>query len=404
MSASATTPSFPPFRLTALRRVLSIDPVAYATTRNRVDGRVTRLSPYITHGLVTPAEVFACWRKRFGLTLRDSLCQQLAWREFFHHVWRHRGDTILDDVHPGLPGVRYEHALPADIRMAATGIPVIDRSVRELYATGYLHNHQRLWLASYVVHVRRVHWRTGADWLYGHLLDGDLAANHLSWQWVAGTFSSKPYLFNNDNVLTFAPHLDSVGSMIDRSYPELDALARRETPPPTPALLGFPQREPALLVHPPDVATDVDLAVQARGRKVALLHPWSLGSRPRADLVVGVIHLPFHARFPWSARRWDFMLARMRALCDHLFVGDLAQSHRWLALADIVASEDTLNMEYAAALRNEHIQLDAAPCALPEPGAPCASFSGWLRVLSRQAPALFDQTLDTQVARLRHAP
>jgi deoxyribodipyrimidine photolyase len=80
--------------------------------------------------------------------------------------------------------------LPADIREATTGVPVVDMAVRTLYATGMLHNHARMWLASYVVHVRKVHWRCGADWLYGHLLDGDLASNHLGWQWVAGTGSS----------------------------------------------------------------------------------------------------------------------------------------------------------------------------------------------------------------------
>ena len=79
-----------------------------------------------------------------------------------------------------------------------------DAWVAELKHTGYLHNHARMWLASYVVHLRKVHWRAGADWLYAHLLDGDLASNHLSWQWVAGTGSHKPYLFNAENVARIA--------------------------------------------------------------------------------------------------------------------------------------------------------------------------------------------------------
>jgi deoxyribodipyrimidine photo-lyase len=92
-----------------------------------------------------------------------------------------------------------------------------------------------MWLASYVVHVRKVDWRIAADWLYGHLLDGDLASNHLSWQWVAGTGSSKPYLFNADNVARYAPApWHSSGSVIDQSYEALDRLARepiRRLPP-----------------------------------------------------------------------------------------------------------------------------------------------------------------------------
>ena len=50
-----------------------------------------------------------------------------------------------------------------------------EQEVRELYQTGYLHNHARMWLASYVVHLRKLHWRTGSDWMIAHLLDGDLA-------------------------------------------------------------------------------------------------------------------------------------------------------------------------------------------------------------------------------------
>jgi deoxyribodipyrimidine photo-lyase len=58
-------------------------------------------------------------------------------------------------------------------------------AVRTLHDTGYPHNHARMWLASYVVRVRKVDWRIAADLFYGHLLDGDLASSHLSWQWAS---------------------------------------------------------------------------------------------------------------------------------------------------------------------------------------------------------------------------
>ena len=66
--------------------------------------------------------------------------------------------------------------------------------------TGWLHNHARMWMAAWLVHWRKVHWKAGADWFLEHLLDGDPASNHLSWQWVASTFSHKPYFFNRDNL------------------------------------------------------------------------------------------------------------------------------------------------------------------------------------------------------------
>lgn len=114
---------------------------------------------------------------RHKLTVRHKLVFELGWCAYFRHVWRHRGATIEQSLHPGpLPDDCYVASLPADICQACTGVPVVDQAVRTLYATGVLHNHARMWLGSYVVHVRKVHWRAGADWLYGHLLDGHLAS------------------------------------------------------------------------------------------------------------------------------------------------------------------------------------------------------------------------------------
>jgi deoxyribodipyrimidine photo-lyase len=60
-----------------------------------------------------------------------------------------------------------------------------------------------MWVAAFVVHFRRIRWQAGAAWFLEHLLDGDPASNNLSWQWVASTFSSKPYYFNRDNLEQF---------------------------------------------------------------------------------------------------------------------------------------------------------------------------------------------------------
>ena len=185
--------ALPPTRSAALARIARVRPAAYARTRNHLDGAVTGLSPYLTHGLVTLREVLAGVLEHEPLEVQHKLVFELGWREFFRHAWGHAGDAILRSLHPGpRPDAAYASVLPADIREARTGVPAIDEAVRTLYATGTLHNHARLWLASYVVHLRHVHWRAGADWLVAHLLDGDLASNHLSWQWVAGTGSPRP--------------------------------------------------------------------------------------------------------------------------------------------------------------------------------------------------------------------
>ena len=222
------TDALPPTRSAALTRAKLVRPAAYARTRNHIAGAVTGLSPYLTHGVVTLREVLAEVLQGEALAVDHKLVFEFGWREFFRHAWSHAGDGILDSLHAGpLPDTAYAPVLPSDIRQARTGVPAIDEAVRSLYASGTLHNHARMWLASYVVHLRRVHWRAGADWLVAHLLDGDLASNHLSWQWVAGTGSHKPYLFNADNVARYAPaHWHSPGSVIDQSYEALDRIAR----------------------------------------------------------------------------------------------------------------------------------------------------------------------------------
>ncbi|MFM8739639.1 MAG: FAD-binding domain-containing protein [Cytophagales bacterium] len=91
-------------------------------------------------------------------------------------------------------------AMPAAIATAETGIAAVDKSIKEFYETGYLHNHVRMYVASITCNIGKAHWSAPAKWMYYHLLDGDLASNTCSWQWVAGAFSSKKYYCNQENI------------------------------------------------------------------------------------------------------------------------------------------------------------------------------------------------------------
>ena len=190
-------------RAAALQRLASIDPVAYDRSRNFLDGAVTRLSAYLRHGCITLAEARARALAQATPQQAYKFVFELAWRDFWRRVWKSLGPAVRKDVER--PKVRLGQApLPEDIRSARTGLPCIDASVRELLDTGYLHNHARMWFAAYCVHFRKLSWLSCADWFHGRLLDGDLASNHLSWQWVASTFGAKPYIFNRDNVARFS--------------------------------------------------------------------------------------------------------------------------------------------------------------------------------------------------------
>jgi len=372
--------AFAPTLAAAQARIAAVRPAAYARTRNAIDGAVSGLSPYITHGLVSLAEVLAGVSARHALPVQHKFVYELGWRAYFRHVWQHRGEGILRSLHDGpLPDAAYATELPADIRAGCTGVPAIDQAVRTLHATGMLHNHARMWLASYVVHVRKVHWRCGADWLYGHLLDGDLASNHLSWQWVAGTGSHKPYLFNADNVARYAPaSWHSPGSVIDASYEALDRLARQPAQD-SPGTVCSPSAwEPPLRGEPPDdlgtVGADPALV---NGREVWLVHSWNLGgpsALPPDTLVIGLFVADFHRAWPWTDRRWRFVGTRMAELTPLRWHGDAAAIGAALAGARRVRSVDEPHLAPWLARWAECV---AAPALFPPVAGRCDSFSRW---------------------------
>lgn len=184
-----------------------IDPARYARTRNHLDGAVTGLSPYIRHGVVSLVEVRDSALRRVSHPSQASkLISELGWRDYWQRLYARLGDGVWEDregYKTGYTARDYSGELPADIAESRTGLYCIDAFSRELTETGYLHNHARMWVAAYVVHWRRVRWQAGARWFLEHLLDGDPASNNLSWQWVASTFSHKPYFFNRENIERF---------------------------------------------------------------------------------------------------------------------------------------------------------------------------------------------------------
>jgi deoxyribodipyrimidine photo-lyase len=371
---------FPPTLDAARARLAAVRPAAYAQSRNALDGAVTRLSPYITHGLLSLPEVLRGVLAQGPLPVQHRFVAELGWRAWFQQAWADRGDGILQSWHAGPRAeAAYAREMLADVREARTGLPVVDRAVQQLYATGWLHNHARLWLASYLVHLRGVHWRTGADWLYGHLLDGDLASNHLSWQWVAGTASAKPYLFNAENVARYAPpDWHSPGSVIDSGY---DTLAVRaagtpmKAPPPAPPGVDEPRcsgTPPAALgAGAPDAAA-------VRGREVWLVHPWSLGALPEdlppQTLVIGVLVDDFHRAWPWSPARWAFVGARLAALAPLRWHGTADDIGRALAGARCVC---TIDNPHIGRWLGRWAETLPAPALFPPVARHCDSFSQW---------------------------
>jgi deoxyribodipyrimidine photo-lyase len=220
-------------RIAALAALERIRPAAYARSRNFLDGAVTRLSPYLRHGIVSLVEVrdLAVARTRHADV--EKFVRELGWRDYYVRVHAALGDRVWDDLESyktGLSAGTYAEELPHDVERGETGAACIDGFVADLIGTGYLHNHVRMWFASYLVHWRRVRWQAGAAFFLRHLLDGDAASNNLSWQWVASTFAHKPYFFNRENLERYTRGtycatcpLARAGCPFEASYATLEA-------------------------------------------------------------------------------------------------------------------------------------------------------------------------------------
>ncbi len=191
-------------RKAAQQALEKVDPIAYAKTRNFLTGDITKLSPYIRHGVLSLREIREYILQRVkNPDDADKLINELAWRDYWQRLYIKLGNGIWEnqeEYKTGYKTTNYAPQLPADISNGTTGLFCIDKFSQELQQTGYLHNHVRMWLAAYIIHWRHIQWQAGAKWFLQHLLDGDPASNNMSWQWVASTFSHKPYFFSRENL------------------------------------------------------------------------------------------------------------------------------------------------------------------------------------------------------------
>ncbi len=205
-----------PTRTAALDRLRAFLPEAgraYAARRNHdLPGHphVSRLSPWLRHRLLTEAEVAQAVIARHGMAAADKFLQELCWRTYWKG-WLELRPGIWADYRRGvaqaLDRVAAEAGLRRDWEAACrgeTGIDGFDHWARELAATGWLHNHARMWFASIWIFTLRLPWELGADFFLRHLLDGDPASNTLSWRWVAGLHTpGKTYLARPANIAEY---------------------------------------------------------------------------------------------------------------------------------------------------------------------------------------------------------
>jgi len=200
---------------TILEKIEEIDPIKYGKTRNYVNGAVTYLSPYISRGIISTKQVLSnVIAKGYKIHEIESFVKELCWRDYFQRV----GQTkhLNSEIKKAQQSV-LNYGIPTQIINAQIGILGIDNAIMQLYQSGYMHNHCRMYTASVVCNIAKSHWQHPAQWMYYHLLDGDWASNVCSWQWVAGANSSKKYYANQENVNKFT-NTNQKTSFLDNFY------------------------------------------------------------------------------------------------------------------------------------------------------------------------------------------
>jgi deoxyribodipyrimidine photo-lyase len=289
---------FPTTYKEILDRIDQIDPVKYSKTRNFLDGAVTYLSPYISRGVISTQQVLeAIVQKGYTLQQSEKLIQELAWRDYYQRTWQHLEDDMFEDIRQRYTGVKHRN-LPAAILNGNTGIEAIDKAIHELYETGYIHNHLRMYIASITCNIGKADWLMPSQWMYYHLLDGDLASNTCSWQWVAGHFSAQQYYCNQENINKYTGS-NQQHSFLDKGYETLPTME-------VPATLID-----STAVHLTTTLPAQELPVTDPSLPLLIFTPYNLDPMWHAEMKANRILLlePSHfKKFPVSKKVMDFIL------------------------------------------------------------------------------------------------
>jgi deoxyribodipyrimidine photo-lyase len=195
----------------------------------------SRLSPHLHFGEIAPWRIAHRLQDVLPARDREGYLREIGWREFAHHLLHHFPHTPSANFNPRFDD--FDWASPSDAQLDAwrhgqTGIPIVDAGMRELWATGWMHNRVRMIVGSFLSKHMRLHWLPGARWFWDTLVDADLASNTLGWQWVAGTGADAAPYHRVFNPVLQAEKFDPRGDYIARWVPELAGLpaARRHAP------------------------------------------------------------------------------------------------------------------------------------------------------------------------------
>jgi deoxyribodipyrimidine photo-lyase len=251
-----------------LSRFLDRALARYADERDVPSAAATsELSPHLRFGEVSASTVWHAVSHAAAADPRsargaEKYLSELGWREFSYNLLFHAPDLDRANFQPRFDGFPWRPANETDDAVEAwrrgrTGYPVVDAGMRQLWATGTMHNRVRMVVASFLVKHLLVDWRVGEAWFWDTLCDADPANNPASWQWVAGSGADAAPYFRIFNPVTQGRKFDPDGTYVKRWVPEIAGL-------------------PAGVVHAPWIAPEETL----RGSGIVLGHTYP---RPVVD-------------------------------------------------------------------------------------------------------------------------
>ncbi|MDZ4803406.1 MAG: deoxyribodipyrimidine photo-lyase [Candidatus Eisenbacteria bacterium] len=238
----------------------------YIPDRDRLDKPGTsRLSHHLRFGTISPRQVYHAVsaalespgaaggrhadinRSAAGADARKSVehyISELRWRDFYGQVMYHFPHVVGGSFRRPFDAIRWVSDEPSWQAWCEgrTGYPVVDAAMRQLRASGWMHNRARMIVASFLTKDLLIDWRRGERWFMNHLVDGDPASNNGGWQWAAGTGTDAQPYFRIFNPVLQGKKFDPDGAYVRRWVPELAEL-------------------PAALIHDPWTATSIQLAV-----------------------------------------------------------------------------------------------------------------------------------------------
>jgi deoxyribodipyrimidine photo-lyase len=241
----------------------------YDTGRDRLDlDGTSRLSQDLRWGLLSPVDVLdRCAGAGRG---PQRFRSEIAWRDFYAHLLWHEPRVARESFRRELDDVAWSSdggAIEA-WKQGMTGYPIVDAAMRQLLATGWMHNRARMIVASFLTKHLGIDWRVGEAHFMEHLVDGDPASNNGGWQWAASTGTDPQPYFRIFNPTLQGQRHDPNGEYVRRWVPELASV---------PALAGA-------VVHTPPAGIYVDPVVdhrEARSRALAAFEARD-GTKPGA--------------------------------------------------------------------------------------------------------------------------